>query len=39
MKKLITTLAAGAAAIALMGPASAKIPAPEPDDDPGAVHS
>ena len=22
-----------------MGPASAKIPAPEPDDDPGAVHS
>ena len=39
MKKLITTLAAGAAAIALMGPASAKIPAPEPDDDPWAVHS
>ena len=39
MKKLITTLAAGAAAIALMGPASAKIPAPERDDDPGAVHS
>ena len=39
MKKLITTFAAGAAAIALMGQASAKIPAPEPEDDPGAVHS
>ena len=39
MKKLITTFAAGAAAIALMGQASAKTPAPDPDDDPGAVHS
>jgi hypothetical protein len=39
MTKFITTLAAGAAAMALMGQASAKIPAPEPEDDPGAVHS
>ena len=39
MKSLIATLAAGAASIAMIGPAAAKIPAPEPDKDPGAVHS
>lgn len=39
MTRLIATLAAGAAAIALMGQASAKVQPPAPDDDPGAVHS
>ncbi len=39
MKRLITTLAAGAAAIAMMGQASAKVQPPAPSDDPGAVHS
>ncbi len=39
MKSLIATLTAGAAALAIMAPASAKVPAPEPVNDPGAVHS
>lgn len=39
MKSIIATLTASAAAITLMGQASAKIPAPDPITDPGAVHS
>lgn len=39
MKKYLATFAASAAAIAMMGQASAKVPEPEPVIDPGAVHS